>query len=125
MKSSKYVQCILCEGDTFQGAVDRFNEEMKRLAQLNPTYERAGDKFLIYVDLYEEIPETIAEAKHLEGCRHTCKDCEYCERELNRFGTVDKRRKKAMCAATGSATWIDSEVCDTFYLEHMDERKEA
>ena len=63
MKTSKYTQCILCEGDTFQGAVDRFNEEMKRLAQLNPTYERAGDKFLIYVNLYEDIPETIAEAK--------------------------------------------------------------
>ena len=46
MKENKYMQCILCEGETFQEAVDKFNYEMMRNAAYNPTFERAGEKFL-------------------------------------------------------------------------------
>lgn len=128
MKETKYVQCILCEGDTFQEAVDKFNFEMKRNAIFSPTFERAEDKFLIYIKVYDLAPETIAEAKQLEGCKHRCKDCCWCERDLNRFGVVDKRKKTAMCIAgdTPKKIRIDASVCDIFYLEHQDEeRKEG
>lgn len=127
MKEHKYVQCILCEGESFQEAVDKFNHEMKRLSSFNPTYERAGEKFLIYIKVYDLAPETIAEAKELDGCDYRCKDCVHCERELNRFGVVDKRMKRATCIAGSKPkpTFIHTKACDVFYLEHQDERKEA
>ena len=91
MKEQKYIQCILCEGDTFQEAVDKFNYEMLRLKPFNPWFERAGEAFLIYIKMVDLAPETIAEAKHVEGCVHTCKECDYCKREMNRYGVADKR----------------------------------
>lgn len=125
MKENKYTQCILCEGETFQAAVDKFNEVMRIHAAFNPTFERAGEKFLVYFKVTERTPETIVEAKQLEGCSHHCEDCSHCIRDLNRFGEVDKRKKKAWCELKNNKTMTSMEVCDTFYLEHQDERKEV
>lgn len=128
MKENKYVQCILCEGETFQDAVDKFNFEMRRLSSFNPTYERAGGRFLIYINVRDFAPETIAEAKQLAGCKHKCSECVHCERDMNRFGVVDKRKKTATCMVgyEPRKIRIDSSVCDVFYLEHQDEmRKEG
>lgn len=127
MKENKYMRCILCEGETFQEAVDKFNYEMMRNAAYNPTFERAGEKFLIYIKVTEFQPETIVEAKHLEGCDHICAECRHCERMLNRKGSIDKRMKVGYCIKGGKRRKIrtDSTVCDTFYLEHQDNRKEV
>ena len=127
MKENKYMQCILCEGETFQEAVDKFNYEMMKNAAYSPTFERAGEKFLIYIKVTEFQPETIVEAKHLEGCDHICAECRHCERMLNRKGSIDKRMKVGYCTKDGKRRKIrtDSTVCDTFYLEHQDERKEV
>ena len=127
MKEQKYVQCILCEGSTFQEAVDKFNYEMQRLKPFNPTFERAGEAFLIYIKMVDLAPETIAEAKHIEGCGHTCRECDYCKREMNRYGVADKRKKYGYCTRAGSRIKVslDGAVCDIFYIEHQDERKEA
>lgn len=125
MKENKYTQCILCEGDTFQEAVDKFNEAMRENAAFSPTFERAGEAFLVYIKVVERAPETIVEAKQLEGCRHHCEDCSHCKRERNRFGEVDKRKKKAYCDLHERRTMTSMVVCDSFYLEHQDERGEV
>ena len=127
MREEKYVQCILCEGSTFQEAVDKFNFEMKRHKPFNPTFERAGEAFLIYIKVRDLAPETIAEAKALEGCRHICKECDHCEREMNRFGVADKRKKYGFCTKNNVRKKIklNQPVCDAFYLEQQDQRKEA
>lgn len=127
MRENKYTQCILCEGSTFQEAVDEFNYQMMKNAAYNPTFERAGEKFLIYIKVTEFQPETIVEAKHLEGCNHICAECSHCERMLNRKGSIDKRTKVGYCIKNGTRRKIrtDSEACDTFYLEHQDNRKEV
>lgn len=124
MKTSNYTQCILCEGATFEESVRKFNVEMRRNAHLKPTYERVGESFLIFVTLYDTIPETIAEAKELEGCKHYCSQCDHCIRPLNRSGKPDMRNKRATCDVTGKHIRIDMLVCDTFYLENQDRKEE-
>lgn len=126
MREDKYTRCILCEGDTFQEAVDKFNEVMYENRMFRPTFERAGERFLVYISLTHFAPETIVEAKEMEGCRHTCKDCEHCVRDMNRFGVADKRKKVANCVLGNVVKRIrlDDTVCDTFYLEGQD-RKEV
>lgn len=126
MKTSTYTQAILCEGVTFQDAVDKFNEVMMANRALKPTFERVGESFLVFVNLTDRVPETIVEAKELKGIRHTCQECGYCERDLNRFGEIDKRKLHGRCSKdSGRRIRIDSSVCDTFYLERQDERKEG
>lgn len=125
MREDTYTRCILCEGETFQEAVNKFNQAMYENRMYKPTFERAGEAFLVYIKMTQFAPETIAEAKSLEGCKHTCKDCEHCVRDLNRFGVADKRKKTATCHVGNVITRIrlDSSVCDRFYLEKQDERK--
>lgn len=125
MKEHKYTQCILCEGATFQEAVDKFNREMQKYADFNPTYERAGEAFLIYIRLVKFEPETVVEAKHLEGCTNYCRDCVHCVRETTRFGEIDSRKKCGYCSLNGMIRIrIDQIVCDEFYTENL-ERKEG
>ena len=124
MKENKYMQCILCEGKTLADAVSKFNEEMKRNAQFRPTYERVGDSFLIYVKVVEVMPESIAEANFMQGCRHRCEECSHCVRTKKTDGSTDYRSKHAKCAYSGNRVRTDGWVCDTFYLEQQD-RKEG
>lgn len=127
MREKKYTQCVPCIGTTLQESVQIFNTEMKRLAGMTTSYERVGDSFLIYVKLTELAPETLVEAKQMQGCDHVCKDCHYCERDRNRFGEVDARKKYGYCiqGTTRRKIRIDQTVCDTFYLEHQDKGKEV
>lgn len=129
MKENKYTQCILCEGETFQEAVDKFNSEMQRYSSFNPTFERAGEAFLIYVKLTALAPETVVEAKHLEGCAHSCEDCKFCERIRNRNGETDRRKKFAYCMRDGEQfkrkVRVDQIVCDEFYTDNLELRKEG
>ena len=125
MKEHKYTQCILCEGATFQEAVDKFNREMQKHADFNPTYERAGESFLIYIKLTKFEPETVTETKHLEGCVNHCRECSHCVREKTRFGEIDARKKYGYCDLNGMIKIrIDQIVCDEFYTENL-ERKEG
>ena len=123
MKESKYTQCVLCEGRTFQGAVEKFNIEMQRLSDYNPTYERAGKSFLIYYTIRKSVPEDIVEMKMLQGCRDKCEECAHCIRQKTDSGKVDKRTKRSFCELHNTITWIDSTVCEEFYMENL--RKEV
>lgn len=127
MKEKKYTQCILCEGATFQESVDKFNRVMRENSAFFPTYERVGESFLVFIKVTEHVPETVVEAKWLEGCRHYCSECEHCHRDLNRFGEIDKRKKTGTCHANGviKKIRIDSIVCDTFYEEGQGQREEV
>lgn len=121
MKDNRYIQCILCEGIDMADSVRRFNEEMRRLKEFEPTFERDGDRFLIYVRCKQLQPENIVEAKEMKGIHHTCVECEHCVRQNNRYGVPDGRIKKAICKKNGQPTKITSSVCETYYLEHQDE----
>ena len=122
MKTKRYKRCILCEGANLAESVKIFNEEMKKHANQNPTYERYDNCFLIYITVREQEPESIAEEMELKGCEHRCIECSHCERSVNKNGEYDGRKKKAMCNKKGRKVFIDSMVCDTFYKENQDNR---
>ena len=121
MRDNKYMQCILCEGVDLADSVRIFNKEMKRLRELNPTFERYDNNFLIYVRCNQMQPENIAEAKEMQGINHKCIECEHCIRQMNSHGVPDRRIKKAICRKDGSRISINTNVCDIFYIEHQDE----
>lgn len=126
MKEKKYTKCILCEGETKQEAVDKFNAVMLENRLFNPTFVKDEDgAFYVYVTLYDYVPETIAESKELEGERNYCKDCPLCDRDRNRFGEIDKRKMYGFCTANGARRKVrlDMAVCDKFYTEQI--RKEG
>ena len=120
MKTKRYKKCILCEGSNLAESVKIFNEEMEKLQDINPTFERYNDAFLIYVTIYEDIPETIVDEKQLEGCSHKCKECNHCKRILTRKGEINKVTKKAICDLNDTTVYLDSTVCEVFYDEHQD-----
>ena len=120
MKTKKYKRCILCEGATLAESVKIFNDEMEKLQDINPTFERYNDAFLIYVTVYEEIPENIVDEKKLLGCSHKCRECSHCKRILTRKGEINKVTKKATCDLNDMTIFLDSTVCEVFYEEHQD-----
>ena len=120
MKTKKYKRCILCEGATLAESVKIFNEEMEKLQDINPTFERYNDAFLIYVTVYEEIPENIVDKKKLLGCSHKCRECSHCKRILTRKGEINKVTKKATCDLNDMTIFLNSTVCEVFYEEHQD-----
>ena len=120
MKTKRYKKCILCEGATLAESVQIFNEEMLKLQDPNPDFERYNDAFLIYVTMYEEIPETIVEEKQQIGCTHKCRECSHCKRILTRKGEINKVTKKATCDLNDMTVYLDSSVCEVFYEEHQD-----
>lgn len=46
---------------------------------------------------------------------------------MNRYGVADKRKKFGYCTRAGGRVKVslDGAVCDIFYIEKQDERKEA
>ena len=123
MKQNKYPQAILCEGKTFAESVEIFNREMRMLKGEKFTYERKDDSYIIYVECVDRQPEGIAEAREMQGIRHTCVECDHCIRQMNRYGVPDARIKKAVCNKDGHMTTINTRVCNTYYIEHQDEEK--
>ncbi len=124
MKTKRYKKCILCEGTTLAESVQIFNDEMEKLQDLNPKFERYNDAFLIYVTMYEEIPENITEEKQVQGCSHKCRECDHCKRILTRKGEINKVTKKATCDLNGMTIFLDSSVCEVFYEEHQDMKEQ-
>lgn len=122
MKDHKYTQCILCEGKDLAESVKIFNEEMKKNGIKDPKFERVGDKFLMYVTVTEREPESLAEEMELKGHCHKCIECSHCEREKNKSGNYDARKKKAMCNRKGKKVFINDDVCSIFYEEKQDGR---
>lgn len=122
MKERKYKQCILCEGKDLAESVGIFNNVMKERGIKEPDFERVGDKFLVYITVTEQEPESLAEEMELKGCDHNCIECRHCERTMNRYGKPDERLRKALCTKKGKKIYIDSPVCDTFYKEYQDNR---
>lgn len=120
MKECKYLECILCEGKDMAESVEIFNKEMKRQARLRPTYERDGNRFLIYIKNIERVPESLAEEKELEGCDHRCIECSHCERRRNEDGQYDLRTVWGFCTKKGHKTKLSGSVCDVFYKEGQD-----
>ena len=120
MKTKKYKRCILCEGATLAESVKIFNEEMEKLQDINPTFERYNDTFLIYITVYEDIPENIVDEKQVQGCSHICMECDHCKRILTRKGEINKVTKKAKCDLNGMTIYLNSTVCEVFYEEHQD-----
>jgi hypothetical protein len=127
MKTNRYPQIYLCDGENLAESVAIYNEFMRRHGDDKTlSAERVGEKFLIRYTVQEYAPETFAEAKALEGCKHICAECTHCVRKLNRRGEPDKRSKRAACNLYGDSrtVWLDQQVCDEFYFERQDERKE-
>lgn len=124
MRVNKYTQCTPCIGATLAESVSIFNAEMHKLRAFKPTFERCGDSFLIYYTMEERVPETVVDAKELQGLFHRCEHCANCIRDRDRFGGIDKRKKHATCGKDGERVRLDSAVCDDFYLRDY-ERKEA
>ena len=120
MKTKRYKKCILCEGATLAESVQIFNEEMEKLQDPNPEFERYNDAFLIYVTAYEQIPETVVEKKQVTGCSHKCIECGHCKRVLTRKGEINKVTKKGTCDLNGMTIFLHSSVCEVFYEEHQD-----
>ena len=120
MKVKRYKKCILCEGATLAESVKMFNDVMEELKDPNPDFERYNDSFLVYVTMYEQIPETVVEEKQVQGCSHTCKECNHCKRILTRKGEINKVTKKGKCDLNGMSVFLESTVCEVFYEEHQD-----
>ena len=115
-RSIKQVEAIT--GNTPQELASNYNEAMKRLQGLNPKDEWHGDVVYIYYYTSEAVTECLADEHELEGDAHTCNECPFCVKKLNRFGVVDTRYKWAVCGKSGEPTSIQSNACDIYYTMH-------
>ena len=109
------MQVKVISGNTPEETAAMFNSAMTELAALNPRYEREGGIFWIYYTIEQREPETLAEAFEDKGEGKCCDDCPFCMRDLNRFGNIDQRKKKATCSQTGQQVYIWSSACDEYY----------
>lgn len=116
-------QARAISGSTPQETAMLFNQTMMELADLNPTYERDGNVFWVYYTIVRNEPETVVEEHEIEGEYVHCSDCPYLMRDLNRFGSIDGRKKWATCGRTGERTNIDSRVCEEYYTFNSKERR--
>lgn len=123
MKQKKIVQSRFISGSDGYDASVEFNQAMKELADLNPTYEREGNSFWIFYSIIEVEYETIAEEHEAAGERAHCEDCPFLLRDTNRFGSIDGRKKWATCGKTGKRTHINSSACDYYYTLAASERR--
>ena len=115
MVRKSVMQVRVISGNTPEETALMFNTAMQELAALNPRYERDGGIFWIYYTIETKEAETLAEAYEIKGEGKTCGDCPYCMRDLNRYGTEDKRKKRATCSCSGEQVYVWSAACDTYY----------
>lgn len=111
--SIKQVEAIT--GSTPQELASNYNEAMKRLQGLNPKDEWHGDVVYIYYFTEETVTECLADEFELMGETHTCGECPFCTKKLNRHGEVDVRFKWAVCGKTGESVTVKESACDIFY----------
>lgn len=115
MKHKSVMQVRAISGNTPEETAMLFNDAMNELAALNPRYERDGGLFWIYYTVESREPETLSEVYEMKGESKTCGDCPFCLRDLNRFGTEDKRKRWATCERTGEKVFINGSACDAYY----------
>ena len=123
MRTKSIPQTRVIAGNTPQETAMLFNEAMAELADLNPKYERDGNVFWIYYTVVKTEAETIVEQHEMAGERAHCIDCPYLMRDLNRFGSIDGRKKWATCGKSGERTHVDSTVCEDYYNINSRERR--
>ena len=123
MRTKSIPQTRVISGNTPQETAMLFNEAMAELADLNPKYERDGNVFWIYYTVIKSEAETIVEQHEMMGERAHCIDCPYLMRDLNRFGSIDGRKKWATCGKSGERTHVDSTVCEEYYNINSRERR--
>ena len=123
MRTKTIPQTRVISGNTPQETAMLFNEAMTELADLNPKYERDGNVFWIYYTVVKTEAETIVEQHEMMGERAHCIDCPYLMRDLNRFGSIDGRRKWATCGKSGERTHVDSTVCEEYCNISSKERR--
>lgn len=117
MKQVVIPQARAISGNTPQEAALLFNEAMRELAWLHPTYEKEGNTFWIFYTVEIKEAESIADEQELKGKSVTCKECPHCIRDLNRFGDIDARKVWATCAKTGERVRLRESACDIYYEE--------
>ena len=116
MRQISIPQVMPVTGSTPQEAAMRFNEVIRELAPMHPTFEREGDTYYITYSVEYTEPECIADEYELKKEGAHCVDCPYCVRDYNRFGDVDLRKKHATCVKlNGQRIRIDSRACDYYY----------
>ena len=115
MKTKTIFQTKAVTGNTPQETALLFNQTMQELADLNPTYERDGNTFWIFYTVVVQEAETVKDECELAGEKARCLDCPYVMRDLNRFGSIDPRKKWATCGKTGERTHIESSACEEYY----------
>ena len=111
--SIKQVEAVT--GSTPQELANNYNEAMRRLKGCHPTDEWHGDVVYIYYFADETVAECLTDEHELLGDTHTCNECPYCTKQLNRHGEVDVRYKWAVCGKTGEPVRIEEAACDTYY----------
>ena len=117
MRHTIIPQMRAISGTTPQEAALAFNEAMMELAPLHPSFVREGNTYYIQYSIEINEAETLAEEHQIKGEHHKCHECPHCIRDLNRFGDIDARKRWGTCAKTGKRTYINGDVCDTFYTE--------
>lgn len=124
MKTIKYSQSRFIDGSDGHETAAEFNEAMIELAGLNPKWEREGNSFWIFYTVEYEEPENLKDIYELKGVKACCIDCPYIVRDLNRFGTVDGRKKSAVCGKTGARTNVENRACEIYYRD-LERRKDG
>ena len=117
MKSTTIPQVRAVSGSTPQESAHLFNEAMKELAHLHPTFEKEGNTFWIFYSMQINEAETLADAYDLKGMKTNCKACPHCIRDRNRFGDIDARKVYGTCAMTGERVRLREAACDIYYEE--------
>ena len=115
MKNTKIFQTRFIDGTDGHDTAAEFNAAMMELAELNPRFERDGKSFWIFYSVERTEPETLREEHEMAGEKAQCIDCPYVMRDLNRFGSIDGRKKWATCGLTGERTNIHSRACEEYH----------
>ena len=122
MKTISIPQVRPISGSNPQEAAMLFNEAIRELAPMHPTFVREGDTYYITYTVEYSEAETLSEKYEMKGEAAHCGDCPFCVRDLNRFGDVDERKKHATCVKlNGQRSRIDARACDIYYAERGDE----
>lgn len=123
MKTTKVFQTRFIDGTDGHDTAAEFNQTMMDLAHLNPRFERDGKSFWIFYSVEVTECESIIEEHELAGEKAHCIDCPYLMRDLNRYGSIDARKKWGTCGSTGERTNVDSRACEIYHSLSAKERR--
>lgn len=119
MKSSVYEQFAIVQSDSAALFTAKLNETIYRLRNSNPVVKFSeADPLCAYIHyvVYENTPETVAEASEMEGVHFVCAQCPYFHPIMKEDGTPDKRVKWGDCEyAELGRTMRMASACDKLY----------